>query len=119
MIEGLFGLIAVLGMIWGAVVQQNTVLFDIMALIFVVGIGFFYALACGGDTCGGDKWQRLENFGEASILAGTLGFFIGLANLVAIEDAPPQAMQIAILTLIYGYTLKFICSALVKSFGNS
>ena len=54
----------------GAVVQQNTVLFDIMALIFVVGIGFFYALACGGD-----KWQRLESFGEASILVGTIGFF--------------------------------------------
>ena len=70
MIQGLFGLIAVLGMIWGAVVQQNTVLFDIMALIFVVGIGFFYALACGED-----KWQRLESFGEASILVGTLGFF--------------------------------------------
>ena len=108
MIQGLFGLIAVLGMIWGAVVQQNTVLFDIMALIFVVGIGFFYALACGGD-----KWQRLENFGEVSILARTLGFFIGLANLVAIEDGPPQAMQIAILTLIYSYTVKFICSTLV------
>ena len=41
MIEGLFGLIAVLGMIWGTVVQQNTVLFDIMAIIFVMGIGFF------------------------------------------------------------------------------
>ena len=113
MIESLVGLIAMLGMIWGAVIQQNTVLFDIMALIFVVGSAFFYALACGGN-----KWQRLESFGEASILAGTLGFFIGLANLVAIEDAPPEAMQIAILTLIYGYTLKFICAALVKRFGN-
>ena len=55
MIESLIGLIVMLGMIWGAVIQQNTVLFDIMALIFVVGIAFFYALACGGN-----KWQRLE-----------------------------------------------------------
>ena len=114
MIESLVGLIAMLGMIWGTLIQSHTVLFDAPALIFVVGIAFFYALACGGN-----KWQRLESFGEASILAGTLGFFIGLANLVAIEDAPPEAMQIAILTLIYGYTFKFICSALVKRFGNS
>ena len=41
MIESLVGLIAMLGMIWGAVIQQNTVLFDIMALIFVMGIAFF------------------------------------------------------------------------------
>ena len=70
-------------MIWGRVVQQNTVLFDIMALIFVLGITFFYALACGGD-----KWQCLKSLGEASLLQLTLGFLIGLANSVAIEDAP-------------------------------
>ena len=51
-------------------------------------------------------------------MAGLLGFFIGLASIAAMDDPPPAATQVAIITLIYGYTLKFVCDMLAKKYGD-
>jgi hypothetical protein len=34
------------------------------------------------------------------------------------DDPPPAATQIAIITLIYGYTIKFVCDVLAKKYGD-
>ena len=60
----------------------------------------------------------VENLEESAVMAGLLGFFIGLASIAAMDDPPPAATQVAIITLIYGYTLKFVCDMLAKKYGD-
>ena len=60
----------------------------------------------------------IENLGESALMAGLLGFFIGLAGIAAMDDPPAAATQVAIITLIYGYTIKFVCDVLVKKYGD-
>ena len=60
----------------------------------------------------------IENYVESALMAGLLGFFIGLAGIAAIDDPPAAATQVAIITLIYGYTIKFVCNVLAKKYGD-
>ena len=44
--------------------------------------------------------------------------FMGLAGIAAMDDPPAAATQVAIITLIYGYTIKFLCDVFIKKYGD-
>ena len=113
MIKLVIGILGILFVIVSAVLPGTSIYFSDKALIFVVGIAFFYTLAIGGD-----KWILVENFGEAALNASLLGFFIGLASLAAMDDPPTAAHQVAIITLVYGYTIKLVCDVIAKKYGG-
>ena len=113
MFQLVIGLAGLLFIIVSAVLPGTSIYFDFKALSFVLGIAFFYTLAIGGD-----RWKMIGNFGESALMAGLLGFFIGLAANAAIDDLSAADTQIAIITLIYGYTIKFVCDVIAKKYGD-
>ena len=113
MIQLVIGVAGLLFVIVSARLQSTSVYIDDKALFFVVAVAFFYTLAIGGD-----RWKMIGNFGESALMAGLLGFFIGLAANAAIDDLSAADTQIAIITLIYGYTIKFVCDVLAKKYGD-
>ena len=113
MIQLVIGVAGLLFVIFSATLQSTSVYIDDKALFFVVAVAFFYTLAIGGD-----RWKMIGNFGESALMAGLLGFFIGLAGIAAMDDPPAAATQVAIITLIYGYTIKFVCDVLAKKYGD-
>ena len=113
MVQLVIGLVGLLFFIALNTLQNTTVYIDTKALVFVLAVSFFYTLAIGGD-----RWKMIGNFGESALMAGLLGFFIGLAANAAINDLSAADTQIAIITLIYGYTIKFVCDVLAKKYGD-
>ena len=113
MVQLVIGLVGLLFFIALNTLQNTSVYIDDKALFFVVAVAFFYTLAIGGD-----RWKMIGNFGESALMAGLLGFFIGLAANAAIDDLSAADTQIAIITLIYGYTIKFVCDVLAKKYGD-
>ena len=113
MVQLVIGVAGLLFVIGSATLQSTSVYIDDKALFFVVALAFFYTLAIGGD-----RWKMIGNFGESALMAGLLGFFIGLAAIAAMDDPPAAATQVAIITLIYGYTIKFVCDVLAKKYGD-
>ena len=113
MVKLVIGLAGLLFFIALNTLQNSSIYIDTKALVFVLAVSFFYTLAIGGD-----RWTMVENFGESALMAGHLGFFIGLAGIAAMDDPLAAATQVAIITLIYGYTIKFMCDVIAKKYGE-
>ena len=104
------GLIICMFMIFGAVIHVDPKLYnDFLSLLMVVGGGFGYSFLKN------QKDSFIINFGKGTVYFGWLGFLIGLIALTGgkwenwgdIEKMGP-ALSVAMLPLLYGYTIKLI-----------
>ena len=110
LIIGIVGILSIIGVTY---VPNTSIYFDTISALFVIGIASFYVLAAGGSTM-----QKINRFGKAALHAATLGFFIGLAGIAAMDDPPVAATQIAIYVLVFGYVIHFVCSAIAERYEN-
>ena len=110
LISGIVGMLSVIGITY---VPNTSIYFDTISALFVIGVASFYTLSVGG--C---KLQKISRFGKAALYAATLGFFIGLAGISAMDDPPVAAHQVAIFVLVFGYVIHFVCSAIVERYEN-
>jgi hypothetical protein len=111
LIIGIVGILSIIGVTY---VPNTSIYFDTISALFVIGVASFYVLAVGGST-----FQKIGRFGKAAQHAATLGFFIGLAGIAAMDDPPVAAHQIAIFVLLFGYVISFVCSAIVERYENA
>jgi len=111
LIIGIVGILSIIGVTY---VPNTSIYFDTISALFVIGVASFYVLAVGGSTL-----QKIGRFGKAAQHAATLGFFIGLAGIAAMDDPPVAAHQIAIFVLLFGYVISFVCSAIVERYENA
>jgi hypothetical protein len=110
LIIGIIGMLSIIGVTY---VPNTSIYFDTISALFVIGVASFYVLAVGGSTL-----QKISRFGKAALHAATLGFFIGLAGIAAMDDPPVAAHQVAIFVLVFGYVIHFVCSAIVERYEN-
>jgi hypothetical protein len=110
LIIGIIGMLSIIGLTY---VPNTSIYFDTISALFVIGVSSFYVLAVGGSTL-----QKISRFGKAALHAATLGFFIGLAGIAAMDDPPVAAQQVAIFVLVFGYVIHFVCSAIVERYEN-
>ena len=108
---GIIGMLCIIGITY---VSNTSIYFDTISALFVIGVASFYVLAVGGS-----KLQKIDRFGKAAQHAATLGFFIGLAGIAAMDDPPVAAHQIAVFVLVFGYVIHFVCSAIVERYENA
>ena len=101
----------------GAMLQIGHHLFiDINAALFVLGgaTGFLVFRKNSGN--------HIKNFGQGAVYFGWLGTLIGLIAITGdrfmvwgdVEKMGP-ALAVALLTLLYGYTIKMVTIALTES----
>ena len=87
---------------------------DAISLAAVLGGGLAFAVAKGGLSQ--NRNQALMNFAQGAVYWGWLGLLVGCvgiaANLKEISALGPAA-AIAILTVFYGYTIKWTVVAIV------
>ena len=87
---------------------------DAISLAVVLGGGLAFAVAKGGLSQ--NRNQALMNFAQGAVYWGWLGLLVGCvgiaANLKEISALGPAA-AIAILTVFYGYTIKWTVVAIV------
>ena len=87
---------------------------DAISLAVVFGGGLAFAVAKGGLSQ--NRNQALMNFAQGAVYWGWLGLLVGwvgiAANLKEISALGPAA-AIAILTVFYGYTIKWTVVAIV------
>ena len=110
------GLAISLGIITGAAVTVGTHLFfDINSLVFVLGG------ATGFLVMKNDPEKHVVNFGEGAVYFGWLGTLIGFISITGDRssawgdvDKMGPALAVAMLTILYGYSLKIITIALAK-----
>ena len=110
LIISIVGMLCIIGITY---VPNTSIYFDTISALFVIGVASFYVLAVGGSTL-----QKIDRFGKAAQHAATLGFFIGLAGIAAMDDPPVAAHQVAIFVLVFGYVIHFVCSAIVERYEN-
>ena len=110
LIIGFVGMLCIIGVNY---VPSTSIYFDTISALFVIGLASFYMLAVGESTI-----QKISRFGKAALQAATLGFFIGLAGIAAMDDPPVAAHQLAIFVIVFGYVIHFVCSALVERYEN-
>ena len=110
LVIGIVGMLCIIGVNY---VPSTSIYFDTISVLFVIGVASFYVLAVGGNTI-----QKISRFGKAALHAATLGFFIGLAGIAAMDDPPVAAHQVAIFVLVFGYVIYFVCSAIVERYEN-
>ena len=110
LIIGIIGMLSIIGVTY---VPNTSIYFDTISALFVIGVASFYVLAVGGSTL-----QKISRFGKAALHAATLGFFIGLAGIAAMDDPPVAAHQVAIFVLVFGYVIHFVCAAIVERYEN-
>jgi hypothetical protein len=82
---------------------------DIMALIFVLGIGVGHALGAK------DGESEITRFGDGSVRGGWLRLLVGLVLIVGTDGAAQMdfsmimpAIAVTLLTPFYGYFFKII-----------
>ena len=87
---------------------------DTISLAIVFGGGVAFAVAKGGFNQ--NRNQALLNFAEGAVYWGWLGLIAGCvgiaANLRELSNLGPAA-SIAILTVFYGYTVKWSVMAII------
>jgi tetrahydromethanopterin S-methyltransferase subunit C len=106
----LLGLFGMVGVIIPATIMGTQIYFDLQLFLLVVGVGFFFMVASGGD-----RIKRIKNFGTGALSAGSLGFFLGLASLpTVVGEAIVSATQYAMYSLILGTVLQLICQAIAN-----
>ena len=105
-----------LAIIFGAILQVGYHLFlDINSALFVLGG------ATGFLVLKKDPGNRIKNFGQGAVYFGWLGALIGLIAITGnrfmvwgdVEKMGP-ALAVAILTILYGYTIKLITIAFIE-----
>ena len=112
----LVGLAICLGTIIGAAATVGFHLyFDILSLLFVLGgaIGFLIMK--------GNPENHMKNFGDGAVYFGWLGTLVGLIAITGnrfmvwgdVEKMGP-ALSVAMLTILYGYTIKLVTTALTE-----
>ena len=112
----IFGFLAFVGLIvWSMNVAAGLAAFlDLPAVALVFGGGLAFAVAKGGLNQ--NRNQALLNFAEGAVYLGWLGLICGCigiaANLRELSDLGPAA-SIAILTVFYGYTVKWSVMAII------
>ena len=111
LIIGIVGILSIIGVTY---IPNTSIYFDTISALFVIGVASFYVLAVGGSTM-----QKINRFGKAALHAATLGFFIGLAGIAAMDDPPVAAYQVAIFVLVFGYVIHFVCSAIAERYENA
>ncbi|HAN81209.1 MAG: hypothetical protein CMD54_07175 [Gammaproteobacteria bacterium] len=108
------GLTICLAIIVGAAVTVGIHLFlDINSLVFVLGG------ATGFLVMKNEPEKHITNFGEGAVYFGWLGTLIGLIAITGNRfsiwgdvDKMGPALAVAMLTILYGYSLKLITIAL-------
>ena len=112
----IIGVVICFAIILGAILQVGHHLFiDINAALFVVGgaIGFL--------VFKNDAGNHIKNFGQGAVYFGWLGTLIGLIAITGnrfmvwgdVEKMGP-ALAVAMLTILYGYTIKMVTIALTE-----
>ena len=110
------GLAICLGTIIGAAATVGVHLyFDILSFLFVLGgaIGFL--------VMKNNPEKHIANFGDGAVYFGWLGTLIGLIAITGnrfmvwgnVEKMGP-ALAVAMLTILYGYTVKLTCIAITQ-----
>ena len=87
---------------------------DAISLAIVFGGGLAFAVAKGGLNQ--NRNQALLNFAEGAVYWGWLGLLVGCVGIAAnLKElsALGTASSIAILTVFYGYTLKWTVMAVI------
>lgn len=83
---------------------------DLMALIFVLGIGIGHSLSTRANE------SAITRFGDGCVRAGWLGLLVGLVIMTStLEprlDAMLPAIAVALLTPLYGYFFKILAMQL-------
>jgi len=110
------GLAICLGIIAGAAATVGIHLFfDITSLLFVLGG------ATGFLVMKNNPEKHLANFGEGAVYFGWLGTLIGLIAITGNRfsvwgdvDKMGPALTVAMLTILYGYSVKLITITLAK-----
>ena len=110
----ILGLAICLGIIVGAAVTVGIHLFfDINSLVFVFGG------ATGFLVMKNEPKKHVTNFGEGAVYFGWIGTLIGLIAITGNRfsiwgdvDKMGPALAVAMLTILYGYSLKLITLAL-------
>ena len=110
------GLAICLGTLVGAAATVRIDLYvDILSFLFVLGgaVGFL--------VMKNKPENHLQNFGQGAVYFGWLGTVVGL---IAITGTPPfvwsdveklgPALAVAMLTVLYGYSLKLVTIALTE-----
>ena len=111
------GLIFCLFIILGAIFHVGLNLFnDFQSILFVVGGGFGYGLLRN------QKDKFIINCGDGAVYFGWLGTLIGLIALTGGKwenwgdlDKTGVAISTAMLTILYGYSIKLITLVFEKS----
>ena len=108
------GLTICLGTITGAAATVGIHLyFDILSFLFVLGG------AIGILVMKNDPENHITNFGEGAVYFGWLGTLVGLIGITGdrylvwgdVEKMGP-ALAVAMLTILYGYTVKLACMSI-------
>ena len=110
------GLAICLGIIAGAAVTVGIRLFfDVNSLLFVLGG------ATGFLVMKNNPEKHIANFGAGAVYFGWLGTLIGLIAITGNRfsvwgdvDKMGSALAVAMLTILYGYSVKLITIALAK-----
>ena len=110
------GLAICLGIIAGAAATVGIHLFfDITSLLFVLGGATGYLVMKNNPE------KHLANFGEGAVYFGWLGTLIGLIAITGNRfsvwgdvDKMGPALTVAMLTILYGYSVKLITVMLAK-----
>lgn len=110
------GLAICLGIIAGASATVGTHLFvDVNSLLFVLGG------ATGFLVMKNNPEKHITNFGKGAVYFGWLGTLIGLITITDNRfsvwgdvDKMGPALAVAMLTILYGYSVKLITIAIAK-----
>ena len=110
------GLVICLGIIAGAVATVGIHLFlDVNSFVFVLGG------ATGFSVMKNNLGKYVANFGDGAVYFGWLGTLIGLIAITGNRfsvwgevDKMGPALALAMLTILYGYSVKLITVALAK-----
>ena len=111
------GVAICLGIIAGAAATVGIHLFvDVNSLLFVLGG------ATGFAVMKNNSGEHIANFGEGAVYFGWLGTLIGLIAITGNRfsiwgdvDKMGPALSVAMLTILYGYSVKLITIALAEA----
>ena len=112
----IFGLAICFAIMLGAFVQIGPYLFvDLNAALFVIGGATGFLIMKNNPD------EHIVNFGQGAVYFGWLGTLIGLIAITGnrfmvwgdVEKMGP-ALAVSMLTILYGYSIKLVTTALAK-----
>jgi hypothetical protein len=107
-------ILGIIAIIVPAAMMGTNIFFDLNLFAFVIGIGTFYAFGSGGE-----KLKLIENFGKGASHSGSLGFFIVLASIPALEgQEATEAIQYAVFSISLGTIIRLITEMIFNRFSD-